>query len=87
MDIIHSGMACSSFPLLYTSGQINSQQKKMQEAMFEMITSEASYLKSLNVLVTHFVQCPEFAVDEGEDAVLTRRERHILFSDILPGEC
>lgn len=87
IDIIHSGMACSSFPLLYTSGQINSQQKKMQEAMFEMITSEASYLKSLNVLVTHFVQCPEFAVDEGEDAVLTRRERHILFSDILPGEC
>ncbi|XP_047482549.1 ephexin-1-like isoform X1 [Penaeus chinensis] len=65
-------------------GQINSQEKKMQEAMFEMITSEASYLKSLNVLVTHFVQCPEFAVDEGEDAVLTRRERHILFSDILP---
>ncbi|XP_042879260.1 uncharacterized protein LOC122257816 isoform X2 [Penaeus japonicus] len=64
--------------------QINSQEKKMQEAMFEMITSEASYLKSLNVLVTHFVQCPEFAVDEGEDAVLTRRERHILFSDILP---
>lgn len=72
---------------LNTSGQINSQEKKMQEAMFEMITSEASYLKSLNVLVTHFVQCPEFAVDEGEDAVLTRRERHILFSDILPGEC
>lgn len=54
--------------------------------MFEMITSEASYLKSLNVLVTHFVQCPEFTIDEGEDAVLSRRERHILFSDILPGE-
>lgn len=64
--------------------QINSQEKKTQEAMFEMITSEASYLKSLNVLVTHFVQCPEFTVDEGEDAVLSRRERHILFSDILP---
>lgn len=57
----------------------------MQEAMFEMITSEASYLKSLNVLVTHFVQCRAF-VEEGEDAVLSRRERHILFSDILPGE-
>ncbi|XP_068246928.1 serine-rich adhesin for platelets isoform X2 [Palaemon carinicauda] len=64
--------------------QISTQEKKTQEAMFEMITSEASYLKSLNVLVTHFVQCPEFTVDEGEDAVLSRRERHILFSDILP---
>ncbi|XP_069177972.1 serine-rich adhesin for platelets isoform X2 [Procambarus clarkii] len=64
--------------------QISSQEWKIQEAMFEMITSEASYLKSLNVLVTHFVQCPEFTIDEGEDAVLSRRERHILFSDILP---
>ncbi|XP_042242574.1 uncharacterized protein LOC121879853 isoform X2 [Homarus americanus] len=64
--------------------QISSQERKIQEAMFEMITSEASYLKSLNVLVTHFVQCPEFTIDEGEDAVLSRRERHILFSDILP---
>ncbi|XP_066953705.1 uncharacterized protein Exn isoform X3 [Macrobrachium rosenbergii] len=64
--------------------QISTQEKKTQEAMFEMITSEASYLKSLNVLVTHFVQCPEFTVDEGDDAVLSRRERHILFSDILP---
>ncbi|XP_050699595.1 uncharacterized protein LOC126987005 isoform X3 [Eriocheir sinensis] len=63
--------------------QISGQERKIQEAMFEMITSEASYLKSLNVLVTHFVQCREF-IDEGEDAVLSRRERHILFSDILP---
>lgn len=63
--------------------EISSQERKMQEAMFEMITSEASYLKSLNVLVTHFVQCRAF-VEEGEDAVLSRRERHILFSDILP---
>ncbi|KAK7068257.1 Rho guanine nucleotide exchange factor 26 [Halocaridina rubra] len=64
--------------------KISNQEKKTQEAMFEMITSEASYLKSLNVLVTHFVQCPEFTVDVGEDAVLSRRDRHILFSDILP---
>ena len=64
---------------------MTTQEKKMQEAMFEMITSEASYLKSLNVLVSHFVQCPEFSKDDGEDAVLSRRERHILFSDILPG--
>lgn len=33
---------------------LSSQQKKLQEAKFEIITSEASYLHSLNVLVDHF---------------------------------
>ena len=53
--------------------------------MFEVITSEASYLKSLNVLVSHFMQCPQFN-PENENAVLTKREKHVLFSDILPGK-
>ncbi|CAG9860623.1 unnamed protein product [Phyllotreta striolata] len=33
---------------------LSSQQKKLQEAKFEIITSEASYLHSLNVLLNHF---------------------------------
>ncbi|XP_072391646.1 rho guanine nucleotide exchange factor 15 isoform X2 [Diabrotica undecimpunctata] len=33
---------------------LSSQQKKLQEAKFEIITSEASYLHSLNVLADHF---------------------------------
>ncbi|XP_056634491.1 rho guanine nucleotide exchange factor 26 [Diorhabda sublineata] len=33
---------------------LSTQQKKLQEAKFEIITSEASYLHSLNVLVDHF---------------------------------
>lgn len=53
---------------------------RLQEAMFEVITSEASYLKSLNVLVDHFVRCPEFR----KDSILHEREHRALFADILP---
>ncbi|KRT82632.1 hypothetical protein AMK59_4809 [Oryctes borbonicus] len=35
---------------------LNIEQKKLQEAKFEMMTSEASYLNSLNVLTKHFIQ-------------------------------
>ena len=55
--------------------------------MFELITSEASYLRSLNVLTTHFIQSREFSAElspNGEPPLLTRLERHALFSDILP---
>lgn len=65
---------------------ISPQQRKLQEAMFELITSEASYLRSLNVLTTHFIQSREFCGDptSGMEPVLSRLERHTLFSDILP---
>lgn len=33
--------------------------KRLQEAYFEVITSEASYLRSLNVLITKFMAAPE----------------------------
>ena len=59
---------------------LNSCQRKVQEAMFEVITSEASYLKSLEVLVTHFFNCPSFATE----SIITKREKNTLFSDILP---
>lgn len=63
---------------------ISPQQRKLQEAKFELITSEASYLRSLNVLTTHFIQSREFAGDSGSEALLSRLERHTLFSDIVP---
>ena len=50
--------------------------------MFEVITSEASYLKSLEVLVSHFMNCPDLSKN---DEVLSRRDKTTLFSDILPG--
>jgi neuronal guanine nucleotide exchange factor len=52
--------------------------------MFELITSEASYLRSLNVLTTHFIQSREFSGDMDGVCLLSRIERHTLFSDILP---
>ncbi|GIX84459.1 ephexin-1 [Caerostris extrusa] len=61
---------------------ISSKDRKIQEAMFEVITSEASYLKSLNFLFEHFVQCPEFSGSETN--ILNKLERRILFSDIQP---
>ncbi|KAF2366737.1 Dbl (DH) domain [Trinorchestia longiramus] len=70
-------------PEVASSGILNtltSGQRKVQEAMFEVITSEASYLKSLEVLVSHFLYCPHFS----SEAILSKREKNILFSDILP---
>ena len=56
--------------------------------MFEVITSEASYLKSLNVLIRHFVQSPKFAGTIPGDtshtgAVISKRDFRVLFSDII----
>ncbi|XP_059485709.1 uncharacterized protein LOC132202666 [Neocloeon triangulifer] len=69
-DVINSGVL----------DRLNQQQRKLQEAKFEIITSEASYIKSLNVLVMHFVLCPELQ----DELVLSKTDRDILFSGIRP---
>ena len=51
--------------------------------MFEVITSEASYLKSLEILASHFMNSPDFS--SNDDAILSHRDKNVLFSDILPG--
>ncbi|KAJ8258856.1 hypothetical protein COCON_G00178680 [Conger conger] len=48
----------------------------VQEAMFEMIGSEASYLKSLMVAVSHFLGSQELQL------ILAKMEHHILFSNL-----
>ncbi|CAK1552618.1 unnamed protein product [Leptosia nina] len=55
-------------------------QKKLQEAKFEVLTSEASYLNSLNVLEEHFISHPAFR----EAHILSREDWETLFSTILP---
>uniref|UniRef100_A0A0D9R262 Ephexin-1 n=2 Tax=Cercopithecinae TaxID=9528 RepID=A0A0D9R262_CHLSB len=50
---------------------------KLQEAMFELVTSEASYYKSLNLLVSHFME------NERMRKILHPSEAHILFSNVL----
>lgn len=42
--------------VFFFSETLSIEQKKLQEAKFEMMTSEASYLNSLNVLMKHFMQ-------------------------------
>uniref|UniRef100_A0A903WR25 Guanine nucleotide exchange factor tim n=2 Tax=Anopheles darlingi TaxID=43151 RepID=A0A903WR25_ANODA len=55
-------------------------EKRLQEAKFEILTSEASYLKSLNLLRTHFVNHPAFR----DVRILSSSERKTLFSSIIP---
>lgn len=55
-------------------------EKRLQEAKFEILTSEASYLKSLNLLRSHFINHPAFR----DVKVLSSAERKTLFSNIIP---
>ncbi|KAK0395033.1 hypothetical protein QR680_001077 [Steinernema hermaphroditum] len=57
--------------------------KKLQEAFFEVITSEASYLRSMNVLITHFMAAPELLGSKSTQSVISNSERKHLFSNIL----
>lgn len=57
--------------------------KKLQEAYFEVITSEASYLRSINILISHFMASPELQGPKKAISVVTNAERKCLFSNIL----
>uniref|UniRef100_A0A665T5W6 Si:ch73-15b2.5 n=1 Tax=Echeneis naucrates TaxID=173247 RepID=A0A665T5W6_ECHNA len=48
----------------------------LQESMFELIGSEASYLRSLGVAVNHF------QASKALKQILSKMEQHILFSNI-----
>ncbi|XP_067644169.1 rho guanine nucleotide exchange factor 19 isoform X2 [Eurosta solidaginis] len=55
-------------------------ERSLQEAKFEIITSEASYLKSLNLLRSHFMNHPIFR----DTNVVGARDRKALFAYIVP---
>ncbi|XP_037939998.1 rho guanine nucleotide exchange factor 19 [Teleopsis dalmanni] len=55
-------------------------EKALQEAKFEVLTSEASYLKSLNLLRSHFMNHPIFR----DTKTVCARDRKALFSYIVP---
>ncbi|VDM95227.1 unnamed protein product [Thelazia callipaeda] len=73
--------------------KLDSDTKKLQEAYFEVITSEASYLRSVNILITHFMAAPEmlgnytfyceFPGSKGSSSVIVNEERKQLFSNIF----
>lgn len=95
-DILHGGksirMLWEELPAVRTSGfleSITDEERKRQEAMFEVITSEASYLKSLDILVSHFMLNKEFlpnpripSADTDEKQMLDRQQYHFLFTGI-----
>lgn len=58
------------------------EESKLQEAKFEVMTSEASYYKSLTVLEKHFAASP-LLLDES---VLSSKDRKSLFGYVTPGE-
>ena len=84
---------------MVNSGVLNTicpDRKRLQEAMFEVVSSEASYLKSLNILIRHFVQSPKLMASynptstnvnasesNGGQGVITKRDAKVLFSDII----
>ena len=53
------------------------------QAIFEVITSEATYLRSLDVLIDHFMDDPGMNphLPEGR-RVLDKRQHHIIFSNV-----
>ncbi|MED6280022.1 hypothetical protein CHARACLAT_006531 [Characodon lateralis] len=69
----------SQLPQVKESGilsTITPQERKRQEAIFEIITSEHSYLHSLGILVRHFKNSVELR------KTMTTTEHHHLFSNI-----
>ncbi|XP_072282311.1 rho guanine nucleotide exchange factor 19-like isoform X2 [Pyxicephalus adspersus] len=57
---------------------LNLQQRQLQEAIFEVVTSEASYQRSLSVAVNHFQKSRRLS------ECLVTSDKHTLFSN-LPG--
>uniref|UniRef100_A0A4X2M0D5 Rho guanine nucleotide exchange factor 16 n=2 Tax=Vombatus ursinus TaxID=29139 RepID=A0A4X2M0D5_VOMUR len=70
----------SQLPEVVESGildQLSPEERKRQEAIFEIVTSEFSYLHSLKTLVTEFLRSKELR------GTMTQMEHHHLFSNIV----
>ncbi|XP_076874483.1 rho guanine nucleotide exchange factor 19 isoform X2 [Brachyhypopomus gauderio] len=66
-------------PDVRTSGQLDNfsnEERKLQEAKFELVTSEASYIRSLSIAVDHFMTSPELT------ECLGTQDRQWLFSKL-----
>ncbi|XP_072311486.1 ephexin-1 [Eucyclogobius newberryi] len=75
----HSLSLWQNLEVVQNSGLLDTLPQKeviMQEAMFELVTSEASYYKSLEILETHFLRNPVLI------NTLNQSDMHFLFSNI-----
>ena len=61
-------------------GSLDPGERRLQEALFEIVSSEASYLKSLNVLVFHFANSQQFS---SGSSLLSSKDREVIFSNVL----
>ncbi|XP_037075717.1 ephexin-1-like isoform X2 [Pollicipes pollicipes] len=61
--------------------KLSSDEKRLQEAMFEVVSSEASYQKSLSVLVRHFREEPTLCQFQSPDCILNKADYQALFSN------
>ncbi|XP_077357348.1 rho guanine nucleotide exchange factor 15 isoform X2 [Festucalex cinctus] len=76
----NEGTLWQNLPKVRESGileQLTPEQCKYQESMFEVLTSEASYLRSLYVLTEHFLENREL------EETLVIRDKKPLFSNVL----
>uniref|UniRef100_A0AAY5EDF6 Rho guanine nucleotide exchange factor 26 n=1 Tax=Electrophorus electricus TaxID=8005 RepID=A0AAY5EDF6_ELEEL len=67
----------TSWSQLSVVKRLSQEERKRQEAIFEVISSEHSYLHSLLILVRLFKDSPELS------ETMTKTERHHLFSNIV----
>nr|CDS29278.1 guanine nucleotide exchange factor [Hymenolepis microstoma] len=78
-------IAWSEMPEVLTGNIVSTMTRheiQLQEAMFEVITSEASYYRSLQVLIEHFYSAPEF--DCSKSAPTTADNNSSIFADNDP---
>ncbi|XP_030606801.1 trichohyalin [Archocentrus centrarchus] len=57
--------------------ELTDDQRRLQEVRFEVVTSEASYCRSLEIVVNHFVKSKQLGM------LLTTQERNWLFSRLV----
>ena len=76
-------------PSVLNSGlleELTDDQRKLQESLYEIISSEAAHLRYLNVAINVFKNAPEFlAATKGDPslAVLSPQEERNLFLNII----
>ena len=52
------------------------------QCLFEIITSEASYVKSIDLLISHFYKSPQLSAEGKYRNILSKEDRKVLFSNV-----
>ena len=68
---------------IYVETQYNFPRHTLVQAIFEVVTTEATYLRSLDVLIDHFMEDPGMNPNLPEGRrVLDKRQHHVIFSNV-----